>query len=271
MAPRQRQRPTHTVKGAEKQAESKAVSRSAEMARAYKSELVAKLFGVSAQAMAGESKALTHCIPLNTNFLGFGYGAKVTEGAMVSEETAIRVYVRAKIPRSELHRSELVPGDVNGMVTDVIAVGDITTLLRPTLCGVSIGHKDITAGTLGCLVRKNGSGKSKPPLILSNNHVLADSNNGAISDPILEPGPSDGGSVSNPIGLLEEFEPIDFSGSPNSMDAAVAKLVKPSDVYTRNRQHREHRQSHGAGLSVSIGPQTGKDDTSYGWGCSGVE
>jgi len=78
---------------------------------------------------------------------------------------------------------------------------------RPAPGGVSIGHKDITAGTLGCLVRQDGQ-----TFILSNNHVLADSNAGRFGDPILQPGPADGGVLADQIATLEAFIPIHFEG-----------------------------------------------------------
>jgi hypothetical protein len=48
----------------------------------------------------------------------------------------------------------MIPPWVNGVATDVIAVGDLAAQVRPTLCGVSIGHPAVTAGTLGCLLRR---------------------------------------------------------------------------------------------------------------------
>lgn len=62
-------------------------------------------------------------------------------------------------------------------------------LPRPVPCGVSVGHPQITAGTLGCLVR-NAKGQL---FILSNNHVLSNSNSAQLGEPILQPAPSDGG------------------------------------------------------------------------------
>jgi hypothetical protein len=47
---------------------------------------------------------------------------------------------------------------------------------RPLKIGTSIGHFAITAGTLGCFVRKRGE---KGLHILSNNHVLANENKGS--------------------------------------------------------------------------------------------
>ena len=57
---------------------------------------------------------------------------------------------------------------IGDVPTDVVAVGDVTVFARPVLCGVSVGHVDVTAGTLGCLVRLEAD---DAPHILSNNHV----------------------------------------------------------------------------------------------------
>jgi len=84
---------------------------------------------------------------------------------------------------------------------------------------VSIGHRDITAGTLGCLVKKNGQ-----VFILSNNHVLANSNAAQIGDPILQPGPYDGGKLPDDhIANLSEFIPISFMDSPS--DCSIARGI----------------------------------------------
>jgi hypothetical protein len=86
----------------------------------------------------------------------------------------------------------------------------------------------ITAGTLGCLVATNpGNGNT---YILSNNHVLADINNASPGDDILEPGPIDGGDPSDPLAQLADYEPIDFAGGANYIDAAIATLLDANDV-----------------------------------------
>ncbi len=110
---------------------------------------------------------------------------------------------------------------VQTVVTGIIWAQDTTSKYRPSPIGVSVGHPSITAGTIGArVVDANGNA-----YILSNNHVLANSNNANIGDNILQPGPFDGGS--NPgdaIGTLYDFEPIVFGGSPNLMDAAIAAV-----------------------------------------------
>jgi hypothetical protein len=94
-------------------------------------------------------------------------------------------------------------------------------LPRPVPCGVSVGHFHIMAGTLGYLVQDS----KERWFVLSNNHVLADNNEGKVGDPILQPGPFDGGknTPSYRIAQLSAFVPIHFDGRPNQLDAAIAE------------------------------------------------
>lgn len=102
---------------------------------------------------------------------------------------------------------------------------DPTARHRPAPNGVSLGHPDITAGTLGCLVEDASN-----TYILSNNHVMANENQASIGDEILQPGTFDGGSAPDDvIASLSDFEPINFSGGNNTIDAAIA-AVDPADV-----------------------------------------
>jgi PKD repeat protein len=102
-----------------------------------------------------------------------------------------------------------------------VAVIDETDRHRPVPLGVSIGHPDITAGTLGFKVKDD-----EGSYILSNNHVMANTNKASIGDAILQPGPFDGGSEANDkIATLEDFVDIDFAGNDNFVDAAIAKIV----------------------------------------------
>ncbi len=97
-----------------------------------------------------------------------------------------------------------------------------TTLLpsrSPSPIGVSTGHPNITAGTIGCRVVKNGN-----VYALSNNHVYANENKALIGDNVLQPGPYDGGvNPGDAIGVLAEFKTITFSRyASNTIDAAIA-------------------------------------------------
>lgn len=89
---------------------------------------------------------------------------------------------------------------------------------RPVPIGVSTGHPDITAGTIGCRVKDAGN-----VYALSNNHIYANSNRAVIGDNVLQPGPYDGGvNPVDAIGTLSAFEWIKFDGSDNTIDAAIA-------------------------------------------------
>ncbi|HEX6901189.1 MAG TPA: hypothetical protein VF789_15800 [Thermoanaerobaculia bacterium] len=91
---------------------------------------------------------------------------------------------------------------------------------RPLLIGCSVGHPVITAGTLGCFVQVAGV---PTPCILSNNHVLADENRASLGAPILQPGPTDGGTrPGDEVANLVQFEPLNPDG--NLIDAALASL-----------------------------------------------
>ena len=103
---------------------------------------------------------------------------------------------------------------------------------RPAPGGSSVGNFRLNgSGTLGCLARarrRTGScykrgDRRRRVLILSNNHVLANSNNARCLDSILQPGRGDGGQ--NPrdrIALLEKWVPIRFGrGKVNYTDCAT--------------------------------------------------
>ena len=101
----------------------------------------------------------------------------------------------------------------------LMALSDPTKRQRPAPLGFSVGHPDITAGTIGARVR-DALGRV---FVLSNNHVLANSNDATVGDAAYQPGPFDGGTAADQIATLADFQPISFSGtSSNTMDAAVA-------------------------------------------------
>ena len=102
----------------------------------------------------------------------------------------------------------------------LVAFSDPTTRQRPAPLGFSVGHPAITAGSIGARV-VDGSGTV---YVLSNNHVLANSNDASIGDAALQPGPYDGGTApADQIGTLTAFNTIDFSGGDNTIDAAIAR------------------------------------------------
>ncbi len=110
-----------------------------------------------------------------------------------------------------------VAAQVTGMI---VAFSDPTKRQRPAPLGFSVGHPAITAGSIGARV-VDGSGNV---YVLSNNHVLANSNDANIGDAALQPGAYDGGTApADQIGTLAAFNTIDFSGGANTIDAAIAR------------------------------------------------
>lgn len=114
--------------------------------------------------------------------------------------------------------------------------------VRPAQGGYSVGHKSITAGTIATCVYDilPGGTTGSPPshglgipprfYILSNNHVLANTNAAAIGDPILQPGPFDGGTdPADRIAILTRSIPITLEPPTpralhrNLVDAAIAQ------------------------------------------------
>jgi hypothetical protein len=159
------------------------------------------------------------------NVVATGIGYKETDGTKTTT-LSIVCSVKEKVASSRLSGQDLVPATINGTPTDVVRSGVIRALqaptdrFRPAPGGVSVGHVAITAGTLGCWVTKNGQ-----KVILSNNHVLANSNDAEIGDSILQPGPFDGGSFSQDhFANLTQFVPISFEGEPSECQFANAVI-----------------------------------------------
>lgn len=192
-----------------------------------------------------DAEALSHTLTSarevlheRANVIATGIGYRWTGGEM-TEDIAIVCSVTQKLPLSALGARDVVPREIDGVPTDVVATGPIRALgthverMRPAPGGVSIGHHRITAGTLGCVVRRGDE-----RLILSNNHVLADSNDAGLGDAILQPGPIDGGSdPADRIATLDRFVPIVMAGESStcafargvaSAGSAIARLLGSS-------------------------------------------
>jgi len=141
------------------------------------------------------------------NVVATGVGYKVVNGKKTSDLSII-CSVSKKLSKAQLTKDNLIPEEINGIPTDINPTGIIRAQgQRPAFGGSSIGHFKITAGTLGCVVKKGVD-----RYILSNNHVLANSNDAQKGDLIYQPGPYDGGTENDAIGELLDFIPIKFSG-----------------------------------------------------------
>ncbi len=155
--------------------------------------------------------------------IGVGTGYKISKGVL-TDELCLVTLVRQKMPLDGLSPQAIVPKSVDGVLTDVVEIGDVralqtpTSRWRPAPGGVSIGHFRITAGTLGAIVRDRDTNER---LILSNNHVLANSNDASPGDSILQPGTADGGTTANDvIAHLLRFCPIQFNEAPGNCSIA---------------------------------------------------
>ena len=162
------------------------------------------------------------------NVCGVGIGHKIVAGKD-SGDLCLSVLVRKKVAPSELSRADLIPKSLNNIPVDVVEVGNIvaykarTDRWRPAPGGVSIGHFAITAGTLGAFVKDRSTGEK---LILSNNHVMANSNDTELGDAILQPGAADGGRFpQDRIADLERFVRIQFS-SGDGNGGGICSIAK---------------------------------------------
>lgn len=181
--------------------------------------------------------------------VGIGHASPVTgfaTSAAPPGAPALNVYIVEPVPEPRVREVLATELGVEAVADkevplQIVVTGEISAQphafrLRPAPGGVSVGHVAITAGTLGCLARGRSGDRASRLLILSNNHVLAASNAGSFGDPILQPGPADGGTLpGDQIAVLERFAQIDFSGAPNLVDCATAwadpELVRPDIVY----------------------------------------
>lgn len=93
---------------------------------------------------------------------------------------------------------------------------------RPLHMGSSVSPAAANySGTLGFF----GLTQQNAPVIVSNNHVLADVNAMPIGTPVVQRGAGDGGRApADSIAQLAHFVPIQFGGVVNTVDAAFAAL-----------------------------------------------
>jgi hypothetical protein len=90
---------------------------------------------------------------------------------------------------------------------------------RPLLIGASVGHVEITAGTIGAFVKRGAA-----TFLLSNNHVLANENLASLGDWILQRAPYDGGKQpSDQVARVRFWVTLKRTGT-NFVDAALAKV-----------------------------------------------
>ena len=148
----------------------------------------------------------------------------VAVGISVDAEGVMGVAVRVRHRVDLSHPLVMRAVSEAGPGADVQWTGEIVAQATglgsaPLLPGSSIGHPRVGAGTLGCFVRLADGGLG----VLSNNHVLANTNRASKGDEIWAPAVMDGGSAADRIGVLDDFVSL-ASGEPDRVDAAVARL-----------------------------------------------
>ncbi|MDP4509471.1 chymotrypsin family serine protease [Nonomuraea turcica] len=137
-------------------------------------------------------------------------------------------------PAPAIPRGDGAPADTGVQV--------LTRRMRPCPSGFSIGNVQVTAGTMGSVVYDFLPGATIDPpapglgipsrfYVLSNNHVLADSNRAPVGSAIVQPGRFDGGvDPQDRIAVLSRFIPIDLTPAipltshNNIVDAAIGEV-----------------------------------------------
>lgn len=207
---------------------------------------------VSRRATISVSSAV---VSAGRNVHAVGIGKKISTGSETPEK-CVRIYVVQKLPLSLLSPRDVIPATIDGVLTDVIEAEPAFALTtqkktaakvaatsttncsqqrrqrqRPIVGGISSGHRDITAGTLGCFCHStNILDDTSTIFALSNNHVYANINSALIGDPLYQPGSADGGSLSDYFAKLHRFVPIKMGGTQaNRVDAAIGSILPSVD------------------------------------------
>ncbi|WP_330923924.1 hypothetical protein [Candidatus Sororendozoicomonas aggregata] len=168
----------------------------------------------------GEKKTPTDVIDVGEIFAGGNYPNDAREKSVHDSPIA-------KDDSSPL----LLPESGYNLGDQQITPTSLKRRIRPAQSGFSCGHyRGAITGTIGTCCYNVLPFPSIPEryFILSNNHVLADSNKAKIGDPILQPGRGDGGVYpQDMIARLARYVPIQFSTDSfkplNYVDAAIAE------------------------------------------------
>lgn len=206
-----------------------------------KREIEGQLLRSAGQEKAGVQAAEAHQGTGNIVGVGVGMslppttgpGGEIFSSGLEPGRQALNLYVVERTSADEVRSvvasamgvsaaaSEDVP--INVIVTGLIDAQPHRFRIRPAPGGVSVAHFRVTAGTIGCLSIGRSAPRNSRLMILSNNHVLANTNNAAFGDCICQPGPLDGGSCpADQIAILERFVPINFAaGAVNFVDCAT--------------------------------------------------
>lgn len=180
-------------------------------------------------AKRGRARSMRRIVKTK-NIVAMGISEKITKQKRTGQ-LALTFYVERKISLKKLRADSAVPGTVpealsgpEAIPTDVVVLGkirpEVNAIKNPLQPGNSIGHVDISAGTLGAVVTKGGAFH-----ILSNSHVLALSGTAKKGDAIIYPGDADGGAEpDNLVAKLSGFKKfVPGTAFVNRVDCAIAK------------------------------------------------
>lgn len=173
------------------------------------------------------------------NVVGTCLGERRVNGRPTGEESVI-VLVSRKQPRDQVSSEDLIPETVEidgqNVRTDVQEIGepriqavetqpverrpDRKRRWRPAPAGVSFGHSEVTAGTLGSPPLLDENGRT---VVLTNSHIAAPIDVATEGDSIYQPGPADGGTEEDTLGTLREWSEISRT-EPNTTDSALVTV-----------------------------------------------
>jgi len=164
--------------------------------------------------------------------IGVGIGPKES-GGVYTNQLSLVALVERKQADAALSADDKVPSQLDGLVTDVQEIGVVRaqntgprSRWRNIIpAGVSVGHYLVSAGTLGAIVYDQ---QTNFRYLLSNNHVLANSNYANLGDPILQPGATDGGmNPQDVVARLERYMPLRYLDDPSPPPAEVIRPDQP--------------------------------------------
>lgn len=156
-----------------------------------------------------------------------GIGAKIVSGRR-SSAVAVRVYVTRKLPLARVPKSQRIPREIDGVVTDVIAAepprvhaGGLTGRVRPLLAAHSVGHGSGTLGSITAFATPIAGGLQG---LVSCAHVLAPMV-AVRGDFVLQPSFIDDVVAQvDPVARLAAWRDI-WDGRSIQADVAVARML----------------------------------------------
>lgn len=228
---------------------------------------------------SGEFEALS-AMPSNDGIVGVGIGlAEPMAGELdmnAPGEPALTLFTKSYLPQEMLtsHLSHVAgTRALSSLPVHQVEVGEVDAFShrarhRPAPGGVSIGHVDVTAGTLGSRAIGLTAPWNNRHLILSNNHVIANSNAARVNDSIIQPGRADvGRHPADQIAVLARWVPITFGGAANLVDAAFGWAWSDrirGEQYYLSRGRGAYYRTGATPIAARVGMLVGKSGRTTG-------